>query len=161
MTEARRQKGSQGNNNKDLFQLDPESSLPIWLQLKKRFIHLIASGYYMPNDQLPTVRGLAADIEINYNTVCKVYKSLEDDGYIVSKHRQGAYVLDVSEKGDVDNTVTAEIVTVEYINRCLGLGMSLADVEHQFRAGIAKEKAKLAKGRGEETGTSNIIEFPG
>ena len=161
MTDVGTYVSNQGANNKDLFQLDPESSLPIWLQLKKRFIHLISSGYYLPNDQLPTVRGLAADIEINYNTVCKVYKSLEDDGYIISKHRQGAYVLDVSEKGCVDNGVTAEIVTVEYINRCLGLGMSLADVDRQFRVGIAKEKAKLVKSRGEESGTSNIIEFPG
>ena len=54
-----------------LFELDENSSIPIWLQLKNRFIYLITSGYYLPGDQLPTVRGLAADVEVNYNTVSR------------------------------------------------------------------------------------------
>ena len=55
-----------------LFEINEKSSIPIWLQLKNRFIYLITSGYYKPGDQLPTVRGLAADVEVNYNTVSKV-----------------------------------------------------------------------------------------
>ena len=82
----------------DLFELDAASSIPVWLQLKNRFIYLITSGFYLPGDQLPTVRGLAAEVEVNYNTVSKVYQSLEEDGYIQSKRRQGAFVLDVSGK---------------------------------------------------------------
>ena len=98
-----------------LFELDENSSIPIWLQLKNRFIYLITSGYYLPGDQLPTVRGLAADVEVNYNTVSKVYMSLEQDGYIQSKRRQGAFVCDVSDKPGVNIASTAEIVTVEYL----------------------------------------------
>ena len=89
----------------DLFQLDDASSIPVWLQLKNRFIYLITSGFYLPGDQLPTVRGLAAEVEVNYNTVSKVYQSLEEDGYIVSKRRLGAFVADVSDKpGEKDGT---------------------------------------------------------
>ena len=58
----------------DLFQLDDASSIPVWLQLKNRFIYLITSGFYLPGDQLPTVRGLAAEVEVNYNPVSKVYQ---------------------------------------------------------------------------------------
>ena len=43
----------------DLFELDAASSIPVWLQLKNRFIYLITSGFYLPGDQLPTVRGPA------------------------------------------------------------------------------------------------------
>ena len=85
----------------DLFELDAASSIPVWLQLKNRFIYLITSGFYLPGDQLPTVRGLAAEVEVNYNTVSKVYQSLEEDGYIVSKRRLGAFVADVSDKPGV------------------------------------------------------------
>ena len=95
----------------DLFELDAASSIPVWLQLKNRFIYLITSGFYLPGDQLPTVRGLAAEVEVNYNTVSKVYQSLEEDGYIVSKRRLGAFVADVSDKPGVSAEVTAEIVT--------------------------------------------------
>lgn len=141
-------KRSRVEDASELFALDAKSSIPIWLQLKKRFIYLITSGYYMPGDQLPTVRGLAADVEINYNTVSKVYQSLEEDGYIESKRRQGAYVLDVSDRADVSVDATAEMVTVEYIKRCFDLGMSIEDVERQFAISIDNEKAKRDKSQG-------------
>ena len=133
------------NTNAALFEIDEKSSIPIWLQLKNRFIYLITSGYYMPGDQLPTVRGLAADVEVNYNTVSKVYMSLEQDGYIQSKRRQGAFVCDVSDKPGVSIASTAEIVTVEYLKRCFELGMSVEDIEEQFSACLENEKAKRAK----------------
>lgn len=129
-----------------LFELDENSSIPLWLQLKNRFIYLITSGYYKPDDKLPTVRGLASDIEVNYNTISKVYKSLEADGYIESKRRQGAFVCDVSGKPGVSISATAEIVTKEYLRRCRELGMTLEDIEAQFAAGIARERKKLEQG---------------
>lgn len=129
-----------------LFELDENSSIPLWLQLKNRFIYLITSGYYKPDDKLPTVRGLAADIEVNYNTISKVYKSLEADGYIESKRRQGAFACDVSDKPGVSISATAEIVTTEYVRRCRELGMTLEDIEAQFAAGIARERKKLEQG---------------
>ena len=154
-----------------VFEVDEKSSIPIWLQLKKRFIYLITSGYYLPGDQLPTVRGLAADIEINYNTVSKVYQSLEEDGFIESKRRQGAFVLDVSNRTDVSIDTTAEIVTVEYIKRCFDLGMSIEDIQRQFSICIHNEKVKREKTQGDthaQTQTSrdgatadNVILFPG
>ena len=129
-----------------LFEINEKSSIPIWLQLKNRFIYLITSGYYKPGDQLPTVRGLAADIEVNYNTVSKVYMSLEQDGYIQSKHRQGAFVLDVSDKPGVSISSTAEIVTSEYLKRCFELGMSLEDIEQQFALSLSEAKTKRDAG---------------
>jgi GntR family transcriptional regulator len=119
-------------SNSTLFKVDEKSSIPLWLQLKNRFIYLITSGHYLAGDQLPTVRGLAADIEINYNTVSKVYVSLEQDGYIESKPRQGAFVSDVSDKPGVSIATTVEIVTKEYFKRCQELGMTLESVEAQF-----------------------------
>ena len=154
----------------ELFELDESSSIPIWLQLKNRFIYLITSGYYLPGDQLPTVRGLAAQVEVNYNTVSKVYMSLEQDGYIQSKHRQGAFVCDVSHKPGVSIASTAEIITVEYLKRCFELGMSLEDVEAQFLTCVRNEKAKREKNQGapdetQETtggrGHARIVVFSG
>lgn len=149
----------------DLFELDEKSSLPIWLQLKNRFIYLITSGYYLPGDQLPTVRGLAAEVEINYNTVSKVYQSLEEDGYIRSKRRQGAFVCDVSDKPGVSIAVTAEIVTAEYLQRCQELGMSLEDIDAQFTAALVAAKAKRDKSEGagydtQKSRCGRLVKFP-
>ena len=125
-----------------LFEINEKSSIPIWVQLKNRFIYLITSGHYQPGDQLPTVRGLAAEVEVNYNTVSKVYMSLEQDGYIQSKRRQGAFVCDVSGKPGVSMATTAEIVTREYLKRCYELGLTLEDIETQFNQIVAAERAR-------------------
>lgn len=125
-----------------LFEVNEKSSIPVWLQLKNRFIYLITSGYYKPGDQLPTVRGLAAEVEVNYNTISKVYMSLEQDGYIQSKRRQGAFVLDVSDKPGVSISMTAEIVTREYLKRCQELGMTLEEIEERFNASMQEAREK-------------------
>lgn len=59
-----------------LFEIDESSGLPVWVQLRNRFVYLIKTGHYQPGDQLPSVRTLAAEAAINYNTVSKVYVNL-------------------------------------------------------------------------------------
>ena len=66
------------------FQIDQTSDVPVWAQLSRRIAHLIETGELAPGDQLPTVRGLASEISVNYNTVNKAYLSLASDGYIES-----------------------------------------------------------------------------
>lgn len=39
-----------------LFEIDESSGLPVWVQLRNRFVYLIKTGHYQPGDQLPSVR---------------------------------------------------------------------------------------------------------
>ncbi len=151
----------------DLFQLDESSSIPIWLQLKNRLIYLITSGYYLAGDQLPTVRSMAADIAINYNTVSKVYKSLEEDGYIISKRRQGVFVCDVSHMEEMSIAVSAETMTVDYIQRCQEMGLSLEEIGSLFGECLCRMRSRRMKEQGEgieshvkeDTAGASIISF--
>ena len=111
-----------------LFEINEKSSIPIWLQLKNRFIYLISSGYYKPGDQLPTVRGLAADVEVNYNTVSKVYINLEHDGYVESVRGRGVFVRDIGKLAADDVQSIADTEIEESIRRCLALGMTLDEI---------------------------------
>ena len=72
------------------FEVDPTSDLPLWVQLRNRIAYLINDGTLAPGDKLPTVRGLASEISINYNTVNKAYLSLVSDGYLESTRGRGA-----------------------------------------------------------------------
>ena len=128
-----------------LFDVNEKSSIPVWLQLKNRIIYLITSGYYKPGDQLPTVRGLACEAEVNYNTVSKVYMSLEQDGYIESRQRHGVFVLDVSDKPGVTTSETANLVAHEYIKRCFELGLNLDDVEETFVRAMREVREKAGR----------------
>lgn len=114
---------------KELFDLDEASSVPIWVQIRTRLVYLITSGYFVPNDKLPTVRGLAAELGVNYNTISKVYQSLEEGGYVVSVHRQGTFVCALSEELHDDAGAEADKLIFETIEACRALGLTLDDVE--------------------------------
>ena len=72
------------------FELDYNSGLPVWIQVKNRIAYLIGSGEYKAGDQLPTVRSLAVDLDISYNTVNRAYMDLEREGYISTRKGRGA-----------------------------------------------------------------------
>ena len=64
--------------------IDNDSGVPIWLQLRNRLIYLIDTGSFGVGDKLPTMRELAVNLGVNYNTISKVYRDIERDGYITS-----------------------------------------------------------------------------
>ena len=63
--------------------IDENSGIPIWLQLRNRLIYLITSGSYAVGDKLPTMREMAVELGINYNTVSHVNLDIERHRYIV------------------------------------------------------------------------------
>lgn len=114
-----------------LFELDEHSGIPIWIQLRNRLMYLIDSGHFKNGDRLPTVRALAADLNVNYHTVNKVYISLEHEGYVSSKRGRGAFVEKVVD--DENNTVgSGDAVLAESIRQCFELGMTKDDVRSSF-----------------------------
>lgn len=124
------------------FEVDEQSGIPIWVQLRNRLAYLIDSGYYKQGDRLPTVRALAAEINVNYHTVNKVYTSLSHEGYISSKRGCGAFVSKSDSTGDLSNP--GDAIISECLRQCFELGMSVEDVERQFA--LALEQAKEGQG---------------
>ena len=102
------------------FELDEDSGIPIWIQLRNRLAYLVDSGYYKSGDRLPTVRALAAELNVNYHTVNKVYTSLEHDGYISSKRGRGAFVS--KQPGQSEEEMPGDIVLAEAVRQCMELG---------------------------------------
>lgn len=74
------------------IQLDFESDLPIYEQLKNEIIIGIAKKQLLPGERLPSVRVLASDIGINLHTVNKAYQQLKQEGYLLI-HRQRGVVI--------------------------------------------------------------------
>ena len=67
---------------------------PIYEQVKDGFCQLILSGALPPDYKLPSVRELASSLTINPNTIQRAYRSLEQEGYIVSVPGKGSFVCD-------------------------------------------------------------------
>ena len=73
---------------------DFRSHVPIYVQIVERVKHLVATEALKPGDQLPTVRQLAADLRVNFNTVARAYRILDEVGVISTQQGRGTYVLE-------------------------------------------------------------------
>ncbi len=74
------------------IQLDFESEIPIYEQLKNEIVIGIAKKQLSPGERLPSVRSLASDIGINLHTVNKAYQQLKQEGYLLIHRQRGVVV---------------------------------------------------------------------
>ena len=77
-----------------MFNIDYTSREPIYEQLYNNVLRLISLGLLESKQQLPPVRQLALQLNVNPNTVSKAYKALEQDGVIYSVVGKGSFVSD-------------------------------------------------------------------
>ena len=120
------------------FQIDHSSGLPVWIQVKNRISYLIGAGQYVPGDRLPTVRALAVDLDISYNTVNRAYMDLEREGFITTRKGRGTFVAERHEIGAERATDSAvELLIDDMIRACSHAGMDDEDI-------LAMVKARLA-----------------
>ncbi|MGQ9833143.1 MAG: GntR family transcriptional regulator [Candidatus Villigracilaceae bacterium] len=47
-----------------------------------------------PGDQLPTVRALALEVRVNFNTVARAYRILDEAGIISTQRGRGTFILE-------------------------------------------------------------------
>jgi GntR family transcriptional regulator len=74
------------------FMLDLHSGMPVYRQIMDQVRGGIASGALTAGDQLPTVRQLAVDLEINPNTVVRAYRELEFGGLLETHQGTGTFI---------------------------------------------------------------------
>ncbi len=74
------------------FKLDLKSGVPFHRQIVDQIRYGIASRRLLPGEQLPTVRDLAVQLEINPNTVRKAYSDLELLGILDTQQGTGTFV---------------------------------------------------------------------
>ncbi len=75
------------------FVLDFRSDTPVTNQIVEQVRENLISGEWKPGDQLPTVRQLAADLRVNFNTVARAYRILDEAGLISTQQGRGTYIL--------------------------------------------------------------------
>ena len=75
-----------------IVSIDPRDRTPIYAQLERGLRAAIATGRLGPGAQLPTVRQLAVELQVNANTVARVYSELERAGVIETRRGIGSFI---------------------------------------------------------------------
>ncbi len=83
-----------------LIELEFDSDIAIYEQLRRQIIIGIAKNELKPGEKLPSVRQLSEEIGINLHTVSKAYNILKDEGYLIIDRRIGAMVSEKVLVGD-------------------------------------------------------------
>lgn len=83
-----------------MFHLDNGSGVPVYLQIKEQVLHAISRGQLRPGDQLPTVREVAVNLEINPNTVNRAYADLEREGVLTSRRGRGTFISERKQQAE-------------------------------------------------------------
>jgi DNA-binding transcriptional regulator YhcF (GntR family) len=68
------------------------SPIPLTEQIRLGIRQSIATGELAPGDPLPSVRQLAGDLGVNFNTVARAYRDLEQEGLVISRRGRGTVV---------------------------------------------------------------------
>ena len=122
--------------------LDFHSGLPIYTQIVNQIQSQLVNGVLKPGDQLPTVRALASELRINFNTVARAYRILDEARIISTQQGRGTYITEIpppeiSEK--LRQESLAEL-TQRFINEAIRLGFSEREVSQ-----MVKDRLKVGR----------------
>mgnify|MGYP006274982453 FL=1 len=117
------------------FVLDPTGGVPFYRQIILQVEMAIADGRLTAGTQLPTVRALAVELEINPNTVARAYSELEIRGIVTTQQGSGTFISDqeVSLDEEERKQILARLVQ-SFLASVSSYGFSVEDVISYLQA---------------------------
>ena len=117
------------------LQLDFRSGLPIYIQIMNQIEGQVLGGTLKPGDQLPTVRALASELRVNFNTVARAYRMLDEARIISTQQGRGTYITEVPapEVTERLRTETLEALARKYIGEALRLEFPKKEIGQMVR----------------------------
>lgn len=116
------------------FHLDLHTGVPVYRQIVDQARGAVASGALNPGDQLPTVRQLAVDLEVNPNTIVRAYRELEYDGLLETHQGTGTFISEqkIPRAGEERNRQLGQIVS-DAIARAGAAGFTVQELLERLR----------------------------
>lgn len=111
------------------FALDLRSGVPVYRQIIDQVTGGMAAGALAAGDQLPTVRQLAVDLEINPNTVIRAYRELEIRGVLETHQGTGTFIgMQKVQRDDAERQRRLNQLAGEFAARAGSAGFTLEEV---------------------------------
>ncbi len=110
-----------------VFTIDPADARPIYVQIMDEVRRGLAVGTLAPDEPLPSVRQLAAELRINPNTVQQAWRELEREGLIYVRRGQGTFVARTA-RPDRERTIISRQVAERALRDAFRHGLSRAEL---------------------------------
>jgi GntR family transcriptional regulator len=113
---------------------------PLYLQIMEQIRARIAAGDWAAGKELPSIRALAAALNVSVITIKRAYLDLESEGVIVTRHGKGSFVADA---GSLATDLQGEKLD-EHLQAAAGLArqMNLSEEELAARLRRAMKESK-------------------
>lgn len=116
------------------FTLDLRSGVPVYRQIIDQVRAGMASGSLIAGDQLPTVRQLAVDLEINPNTVARAYRELELGGLLETHQGTGSFIsAQKIKRPDAERERQLAQIVGDCVSRAGAMGFTVDEVIEQLQ----------------------------
>lgn len=105
--------------------VDTELGIAPWRQVRDQIIRLITTGALVPGTRLPAIRQLARDLALASGTVARVYRELEEDGWVYTARAKGTVVAELADRPGTEALLRA--AADEYARAVTELGVDPDD----------------------------------
>ena len=128
---------------------DPESPLSPAMQLVERIRLAVASKRIAKHETLPSIRAASNELGVHLNTIRKVYRVLEQQGLVVTRHGHGTTVGEIGKHDQAVAELAAEFAerakaaNVDVTRAALAL-LAGAGAQGKRRAAVLQTAAKQA-----------------
>ena len=122
-------------NKKLMLHIDFRSGLPIYTQIVNQVQTQVAGGTLNPGDQLPTVRALAEELRVNFNTVARAYRILDEARIISTQQGRGTYITEIPPPRVTEKLRRESLraLTERYVSEAMRLEFSKDEITQMVR----------------------------
>ncbi len=122
--------------------IDFRSGQPIYTQIIEQVRQMVANGQLQIGDQLPTVRQLATELRVNFNTVARAYRILDEAGLISTQQGRGTYVWEKPSEEILDRLKDEELaaITNRYLAEAARLGCHPDEISETITNNLSRWK---------------------
>lgn len=108
--------------------IDKDSPTPMWVQIRDQIRLMVQNGTLEPEQKLPPVRTLAADLDVSVSVVNQAYRYLRLVGYLEARQGSGVRVRRRRDAVAEEDSVEIGRLIGEFVDRCVEYGIPREDV---------------------------------
>jgi GntR family transcriptional regulator len=116
------------------FKLDPKSGIPFYRQIIDQIRFGITRGDLKVGEQLPTVRALAVQLQVNLNTVSKAYRELEIQNVLETQQGTGTFIGEATMKVPKNELkIKLESICGEFLSIASAYGFTVEEIIDELK----------------------------